>query len=68
MTAEVVKKYEAFPGARVKFFGNVLHCEQHRTFAENLVTCMNALAMITGLSVEELSQSEQITVEAYRSS
>ena len=55
-------------GARVTFHSSVLCCAVHRTFAENLQTAMQALALITGLSIAELSQDETLKIEAYRSS
>ena len=56
-----------FPSARVQFLANVLYCSHHRTFDENLFACMQALSLITGMSIAELSQSEEIKVEAFRS-
>jgi hypothetical protein len=63
-----VDTIKRFPGARVKFCGNVLYCANERTFAENLSICMQALSLITGMSIDELSTSELLTIEAYRSS
>ncbi len=57
-----------FPGARVTFFGNILYCSHYRTFDENVFACMQALSLLTGMSITELSQSEEIKVEAFRSS
>ncbi len=59
----------AFPAARVKFAGNVVCCSLHRTFDENLAVCFQALALLTNLSVDELTRSEHVVaIEAYRTS
>lgn len=59
----------AFSAARVRFQGMVLRSAEHRTFAENLAVCFQALSLLTGLSVEELEHNtEGITIDAYRSS
>jgi hypothetical protein len=69
LSATQLALMNSFQGARVKFQGNVLYCSEHRTFGENVEVCFQALSLITGCSVTELSQNtEGITVEAYRSS
>lgn len=64
---------ESSYGARVKYQGNVLLCSQHRTFAENLRTCLEALEHLTGIPVAieegiDLLDLDGLTIEAYRSS
>ena len=63
--ARLVELAGRFPNARIKFYSNVLYCTSQRTFEGNLMTGMSALSMITGLSVDDLSRDEQLTVEAY---
>ncbi len=60
----------AMPGARLTYGLTRLYCARHRTFAENMQTAMDALMLLTGLTVQELMSEEEpeLTIEAYRSS
>jgi hypothetical protein len=60
----------AMPGARVTYGLIRLYCSRHRTFAENAQTAVDALVLLTGKTVQELTSDESptLTIEAYRSS
>ncbi len=60
--------------ARVKYQGNVLRCDMHRSSRQNLEACRRALAILLDITPEELDRiwatlatEEGLTVEYYRS-
>ncbi len=60
----------AMPGARLTYGLTRLYCARHRTFQENAQTALDALMLLTGLTVKELMSGDEpeLTIEAYRSS
>ena len=60
----------AMPGARITYGLTRLYCSRHRTFQENAQTAMDALVLLTGKTVQELTSDDTpvLTIEAYRSS
>jgi hypothetical protein len=45
-------------GIRIVYRSNRLYSDQHRRSTENLAACLAALALLTGLTVEQLQDPE----------
>lgn len=58
----------AMPGSKVSFGGNVVYCNLHRTYKQNLRACLVALAYVSGESINDILKSDGIKTEQYRSS
>lgn len=57
-------------GVRMRFRNNIVQSASHRTFKENMDACYQAIAVLEGISMEQLKKEmehEPFTIEVYTS-